>query len=173
VAGRLRLMLQATVNEAIPIQICLSDGKTNQFPRVRIYDSVGGLVTTLDLAHVANGLYSVLWTPDTIGMYSAHILTYVDSGHTVESLYGRTGEQIDVSSYKLDITRLLGLSQENSVIDEQAYNGDGDLISARVRTYDSAENADLEGILGLIGEYAITASYTNGQLSMYKALKVI
>lgn len=63
-------MLLATVNEAVTLSMLASDGRTDLFGQARVYNSVGGLVTTINLAHAAEGIYQVQYTPTTEGYFS-------------------------------------------------------------------------------------------------------
>lgn len=165
-------MLVATLDQPIPLSILATDGRTNLFARVRIYESDGVLVDTLEADHVAEGLYSVSWTPDLEGFYSVVCTLYSDSGHTTEAGYDKTGETVEVGSWKLSIGRLLGLHHENSVIDQQAYDSVGRLLSARFRHYDSKANALVAGSGGLTDSYSATAVYNSqGNLTSYTMVR--
>jgi hypothetical protein len=63
-------------------------------------------------------------------------------------------EVIDADIYN-HVRRALGLIHENFFIDQTVYNSDGNLISARVRTYDSS--ADVGTNNGVLATYMITA----------------
>lgn len=161
-------MIAATLNEALPLQMLATDGRTDLFGQVHVYSSSGSLVSTLSLTHVAEGLYSVSWTPTLEGWFSAVFTMYFDSGHAIEAGYEHQGEQIEVSTTKTNVLRLLGLVHENSVVDQQQYDPDQNLTSARIRTYDSKANAILAGITGLRFQYTVLAEYAGGLLSKYQ-----
>lgn len=57
------------------------------------------------------------------------------------------------------ISRLLALSYDNINEDQQVYNAENRLTSARFRAYDSAVNALAGGVGGLLYTYAIAAAY--------------
>jgi len=172
--------LLATVNKPINLEAVSAEGITSFFPQVRVYDSTGTLNTTLNLAHVAEGLYSVTWTPTTEGIYSAIYQFYTDAGHTLDAGLEKAGEQVDVNSERTNITRLLGLVHENSVFDLQTYDSDQNLLTGRVRAYDSAANANAAQAIspatyntGKLYEWNLSASYTSGVLSKWFILRVL
>lgn len=164
-------MLLATVNEPIPLQLLAADGRTDLYGQVRLYDDVGGLITTIDLPHLADGLYGSVWTPTIEGVYSSVGELYFDAGRTISAGYEKQGENIDVNSVRANILRLLGLVHENSVVDLQVYNVDGNLTSARIRVYDSKSNAILAGLVGVQYTYTVLATYSGQQLNSYKILR--
>ena len=66
--------------------------------------------------------------------------------------------------------RVLGLLDENSYLDNQVYNGDGLLTSARKRIYSVAGSVGTTN--DVIATYNITATYSGTQLSSYKMVVV-
>ncbi len=73
------------------------------------------------------------------------------------------------------VTRALGLLHENSVLDLTTFTGDDNLLSGRLRTYDSKANAEAASAAspttydtGKTAEYSITASYSGTALLKYK-----
>ena len=85
--------------DTIDLSVALYDGATNQYPQAKIYDTGGNLVTTIDLSHIANGLYQGTYTPS--GAYkhlTVHYIIYSDSGHTTENtLYSRTMDKLYIN----------------------------------------------------------------------------
>jgi hypothetical protein len=148
-----------------------SDGNTALYPRIHIYNSAGSVVATLNLTHVAEGMYTSSWTPALEGWFTAVGNFYSDSGHTtLDTNYLGAQEDIYVSSIKDKITRLLGLVQENTVMDNQVYDISGNLTSSRVRTYDTKAHAQAAGVTGLVATYTMTASYSGSQLTNYSVV---
>jgi hypothetical protein len=166
-------VLAATLNEALPLQMLLTDGRTDLYGQVRLYNASGSLVSTLNLAHVTEGLYQVSWTPSTEGWFTAVFEMYFDAGRTVDAGYEKQGEQIEVSTTKTNILRVLGLTHENSVVDQQVYDMNGRLTSARIRSYDSKANAQAATLVGLRFQYTVQAEFTGGALSKYQILRDI
>lgn len=166
-------MITANINEIVPLQILVSDGNDLLFGRVTIYDSLGALVTTLDTNNFTEGLYSVNWTPNTEGYYSFIGELFSDSLKTIPASYDKVTELIEVSSQKNNILRLLGLVHQNSVVDNATYDPDGNLISSRLRCYDSAINAIPGGSSGLLFEYEINATYSNNMMTTFTLKKVL
>lgn len=167
-------MLLATVNESVILSMLASDGRTDLFGQARVYDGSGGLVVTITLPHVAEGVYQVLYTPTIEGYYSLVYQLYFDSGHTIDAGYEHQGETLDVNSFRTNILRILGLVHENAVVDQQAYDIDGNLLQARIRAYDSATNATNAASVspspyttGLQFTWQVEATFTGGALSKY------
>lgn len=153
-------MLRATLNEPVPLQAFATDGNEDLFVRVRLYNAAGNVVATLTPAHVANGLYSINWTPTTDGYYTAVYDFFTDAGFTEVSVdHERAAEQVEVSSDKTNIMRLLGLAHENAILDQQLYDGNRRLVSARLRAYDSKANAQAGGTQGLLFQWTVGAAY--------------
>jgi len=95
--------MQATYLIQTTLSLALPDGDTAQYPRALVYDPSGSLDATVDLAHVANGLYQGSWTNSVKGAHVALYIVYSDSGHTTENTtYPRTQEIIDVVAVYAD-----------------------------------------------------------------------
>ena len=165
-------MLRATLNEPVPLQIFVPDGRTDLFARVRLVDVTGATADTLYPLHQTGGLYSVTWTPAVEGYFSAVYDLYVDPALMVQADYERNAEVVEVSSDKTNITRLLGLHHENSLLDQQIYTGNGRLATARLRMYDSAASlaaasatSPAGGTAGLLYTWTISATYDGSNQS--------
>lgn len=164
-------MILATLNEPIPLHLLAADGRTDLYGQARIYDSLGALVNTTNLTHLTEGLYGATWTPTAEGYYSFLAELYFDVGRTVSAGYEKQGETIDVSEFRTNVLRLLGLVHENAVVDQQVYNIDGNITSARIRVYDSKANATLAGLVGVRFSYTVQAAYSGSDLTSYKILR--
>lgn len=74
-----------------------------------------------------------------------------------------TGTATSLAQIQADLQRVLGLLHKNSMLDNQIYDGQGQLTSARLRVFDTASNvpASPEGseTAGLLHEYNIDAEY--------------
>jgi hypothetical protein len=86
--------------------------------------------------------------------------------------------ELDTSAALLDysgeigneITRILGLTQENFRVYSQVYDGDGNMTSGRIRLYNSKADADAD--TNHFAEYLITATYSApGRCTSYKVTK--
>ena len=174
-----------SVGATVPLVLLLSDGATNRYPRVEVFPagaSAPGWV--LDLTHVARGRYESSFVPSQSGTYVAVFTVYSDPSHTVEDVsYPREQEQIIVTNDNLDgisqkLIRLLGLSHENAFIDSTVYDASGQLVSARLRIFDSRDHAvaATDGgneTAGLIAVYEITSRYEDqGLMSTYRMVRV-
>lgn len=95
--------MQATYLIQTTLSLALPDGDTAQYPRALVYDPSGSLDATVDLSHVANGLYQGNWTSSAKDAHVALFIVYSDSGHTTENTsYPRTQEIIDVVAVYAD-----------------------------------------------------------------------
>lgn len=164
----------AAPNQPIALRALAADGMGSLFPQVTIYSSAGSLIMSLSMVHVAEGLYTTTYTPIIEGIYTAVYTFYLDYGHTVAANYDKGSETIDVNSDRSNITRMLGLMHENSVFDEQFYDVSGNLLSGRVRSYDSVANATLASTTGLLYQWSVNATYNANQtLADYSIKRVL
>jgi hypothetical protein len=165
-------MIRATLGEAIPLQVQVGDGRTNLYPRAKLYDSSGSLLNTLSLTHVDNGLYSILHTINSEGFFTVAYELFEDAGFMTPSAdYDIESELIEANSDKTNILKIIGLTYDNSVLDGHFYDEEGFLLSVRVRNYDSKANAILAGATGLVNTWNIAATYSSGRLNTYKVLR--
>lgn len=90
--------MRAQIGELVPLELQLSDGATNMFPRALVYNAAGTLLATKDLAHVANGRYTndTFTMPADASANGAYVqvtyIVYSDSGHTTIAPYGDSSE---------------------------------------------------------------------------------
>ncbi len=88
-------MIEAVTGASLVLELVLADGSTTRFPRATVYDSAGALHATVNLTHVATGLYQGSYTPAVAGHFSAIFIVYTDAGHTtVANQYDREAEHI-------------------------------------------------------------------------------
>lgn len=82
-----------TLGSQIPLQLELSDGLSTMYPRAVLYKADGTVHATVDLAHVANGLYeNDAQTMPSSAYVSAVYIVYSDAGHTTLAPYQRSIE---------------------------------------------------------------------------------
>lgn len=160
-------MLRATLNEAVPLQVLAADGRTDLFARATLRDASNSVLTILTLPHIATGMYGASYTPSAEGYVSVIYELFYDSGMTVPADYDLESELLEVSSDKTNLARILGLLHENTVFDQQIYDTGGNLVSGRLRAYDTKAHALSAGLTGLLFTWNLSASYTGGQLSQY------
>ena len=154
------MFLRATLNEAVPLQALANDGNTSLFVKATILDPTLIVAATLYPVHVVKGLYSVNWIPVVEGYYSAIYEFFTDAAYTIPATnYPQDGETIEVTAEKTNILRILGLRHENAVLDNQVYDANRRLLSARLRAYNSQANATLAGLSGLLFQWTVIASY--------------
>jgi len=172
-------MLLATVNEPVTLSVLASDGRTDLYGQARLYDSAGFLSATVNLTHAAEGLYQAQHMPTLEGYFSIVYQLFFDAPRTIDAGYDHQGEALDVNSFRTNILKVLGLIHENTVVDLQTYDVDGNLTGARVRAYDSAANASAAAVSspatylpGLKFSWQVSAEFTTGLLSKYSILRV-
>jgi hypothetical protein len=178
------MSVPAKVGEPLPLIVVLEDGNELQHPQAEIYASGGtSPVATINLVHKAKARYEGLWTPTSVGSFSAQFFIYSDAGHTIENIvYVRDVEQIFVTESGVDdlaasIIRLLGLHRENMFIDNTEFDAFNQLISCRIRLFDSKANAEAaeDGdsyVTGLIASYTMQAEHEGaGKMKTFRQVK--
>lgn len=165
-------MISATLNQPVTLDILAADGNITLFGQIRIYNFLNSLIASLSTVQVGSeGLYRASWTPNIEGYYTYVGQLYTDSLFVTPAEYDKAGDLIDVNSIKTNILRTLGLLHENTVIDQQVYDGASNLTSARVRCYDSKTNAQAAGVTGLQFIYSMSATYTGNLLTNYSLVR--
>jgi hypothetical protein len=178
------MAVSAKVGVPVPIVMILDDGKETLHPRAFIFESGGTVpIDILDLEHKALGRYEASYTPTAVGVLSATFITFTDLAHMVESIvYTREVEQIFVTQSNVDdlaeaVVRLLGLNHENAFIDNTEFDVYEQLVSCRVRLFDSKANVEAatDGdtySTGLIATYTMEAAHEGeGKLKTYRYVK--
>jgi hypothetical protein len=179
------MAVPAKVGVPVPIVMILEDGNETQHPRAYIYEAGGtSPIATLDLEHKALGRYESDFTPPASAVYSAVFIVYADVGHTTENItYVRAVEQIFASSGSIDdiaalILRVLGLVHENIFIDNTVHDANYQLVSARVRLFDSKVNCEAatdggSETTGLTATYEMSTVYEGeGKMGSYRMKKL-
>lgn len=126
---------------------------------------------TVDITELGNGHYRSEFIPDKTGTW--YIIVYHDQ-------YFPWGKSDDVLVYNSDfdkiasdLTKVLGLSQENYYLDDTvytSYQGVKLLTDGRIRIY---SNKDSIGTINdVIATYQIDSTWTNDELQTYKVTKV-
>lgn len=92
------MAIPAIKDVATELNLLLDDGATGKFPQGTVYDSGGTPLSTLDLSHVAQGLYTSSFTFTSTGDFIVVYVTFTNAGHTIESKrYGRATDRFRVS----------------------------------------------------------------------------
>lgn len=160
------------------LRLTLADGNDGKYPRVFVYNPADGLDDTVDLDHVANGMYSGLWTPPSsvVGAYTGVFVVYQNTGRTVvANRYDRIQETINVHDRNRLLGIIKGLLHDNGVLDQEVYGhtfeGQKYLTSARLRTYDTKANAQAAGATGLIDTYTLTGTYSDDEQVSWEVVR--
>ena len=96
---------------------------------------------------------------------AAALLNEPLAGYTVSGSFGYVVNEVNE-----DLKRALGLLDENSSLDQQTYNVNDRLLSARKRTYSDKDSVGTDN--DVIATYNITSTWSGNQLTSYKVVKV-
>lgn len=165
------MSLEATLNEPVTLAVQTTDGNAALFARALLYNDLGALVTTISLPAITGGLYQAQYVPGTLGYFATVYETFLDSLFTMPSGYEIQAETLEVSVDSSNLMRVLGLLNQNTVIDSQIYDSNGNMTSCRIRNYDSSTNAINQNPAGLLYTWNVTAVY-NGSGRLIKYLLV-
>jgi len=138
---------------------------------VKIYNNNGGDLSgsvSTNLQELGNGDYRLLFTPNTIGLWSVVLK------HPIYFPFGK-GNDITVEDYDMGdigdmIKRVLGLTQENYFVDNTIFDSEGNMTTSRIRIYSDSVSVGTPN--NIINSYDVSASYTNNQLDTYSVKKV-
>lgn len=120
-----------------------------------------------------SGEYCIEFTPTTIGILKIEIMI-PENGDAIGFQY--SVEEQSQGETAADIKRLLGLSHENMVIDLCEYDGNSQLVQARVRIFNSRNNclAATPGgseTAGLVCSYSISTIW--GALNQFEIFRQV
>lgn len=155
-------MSHAIVSEVYPLRAQYGDANAGVYPRAFVYNSSGSLVSTVDLVHIAGGLYGANIVFSSEGYYSVVYVTYSDAPRTVVlDSYDREAEQVEARARISDevwnalvedhlaaestgegLAIVRGLLQHNYILDETAYNSRGLLVGGRIRIFRNKADTD-------------------------------
>lgn len=179
-------IIPVTLGGTARLSLVLEDGTVTQFPQANVYESGNASpLIAVNLAHFAEGLYEVDYTPPALGAFNVVYTVYEDSSRLIPNpLYSKELDQLLVQRDALGvldslverIIRLLGLVRENAFIDNTVWDDCDQMISARFRIFDSAAatNAATDGgSESAIETYQITAEYeAAGRMKSYRMVKL-
>ncbi len=106
-----------------------------------------------------SGEYKIEFQPDNTGFWTVEVLIDYNKDIWFGEYDAATGSIQDIYDV---VMRIAGLSHENIFIDNTSYDADGQLISARVRLFDSGTNCDLatdggSETTGMIASYTLNS----------------
>ncbi len=175
-----------TVGNNIELSLLLEGGEEDLYPQATMY-TPSGTSYTYSLTHFDLGRYvGTAPSSDVVdaGLYRVVYIVYSDAAHTTLSDdYWRSEDSYLVSNNDIDavatlISRILGLVHENIIMDNTSYDNCNQLVSARLRAYNSASNVPISPggseTSGLVASYHITSSYSNtpGRMRSYRVTKL-
>lgn len=122
-------------------------------------------VTPPAITELGVGFYKYAFDVEAVGSDVYYVATDGDANTlTGVLLLG------NLSEANQKILRLLGLAQENQFIDNAAYDGNGNLTSARLRIYSNA--VDVGTTNSVLATYTISATYLGSSLATYEMVKL-
>lgn len=176
------MFIPIPVGEPIVLSLLLEGGETDQYPQATFFNT-SGVSTVYDLSHVTMGRYEYEVPASGVsilGTYRAIYRVYTDAAHTLPNTnYYQAEDVFDVTDTDLSnlvdmITRVLGLTHENSYLDNATYDECNQLLACRLRCFDSKAHANAATAGGtetdgLVAMYYINSQYTDpGRLRSYK-----
>jgi len=132
----------------------------------------GATVTITEIG--SSGEYKMEFTPDSIGFWKVEV--FVNTTKDVLGFFYAAGAGTIEDVYSMTV-RLLGLNKENIFVEETQYDGNGQLISARIRLFDSKANCDAatsggSETTGLVATYTFTNVWENvNEFEYFKQVK--
>lgn len=172
-------MILGVINRPVEEHFTVADASGNLISgidsttfTVHVYDPTAAEVTLSvsgSFIELGNGSYKYVFTPDSNGTW------YVVVTHPTYFPWGKTDDvQVydnDLSAIYNDVVKTLGLVHHNFYIDDATYDDFGNMVSARVRIYNSASNVGTNA--GVIETYRIEAdAQACGQFTYWKQVKV-
>lgn len=108
-----------------------------------------------------SGEYLVEFTPNLEGTWIVEVV--VNPIQEAFKITAVAGGAVDLSTILTQNDRILGLLHNNSILDNQTYDSQGQLLTARLRIFDDAVNVPVtpggSETTGLLFEYSIEADY--------------
>lgn len=166
------------INEAITEQILVVDatgtGVTGlvdgDFSKELLKDK-GASGDSITITEKGNGYYYIDFTPTGSGIYSWKVThaTYEPNGwYDFYRIVGSNTDDIATTqtAHEAIINRIVGLVQENSYIDNTSYDANGNLTSARIRTYTGSDDVGTGS--NVLATYQMTSTYSGSLMSSYK-----
>lgn len=126
--------------------------------------SDGAAVTAPSISELSNGLYKFGFDMDAVDSD----LYYVATDGSTNVLTGTLAKNNHDTLAAL-INRLLGLCYENQFIDDTVYDGNGNLLSCRIRIYSVTGSAGTDN--DVLATYNIESNYTGNFLDDFKVTK--
>lgn len=122
------------------------------------------------LADMGNGLYKGEYLFSETGQYRIEYLMPDGWDDIVETIIVDNHETSTISNIYDMVRRILGLSQENYILEPIEYNVHLQLTKARIKIYENATDCEQE--INPIDVYNVEAVYdVDGRLQKYKVVK--
>lgn len=133
----------------------------------QIYKSLdNSLIDSGSMIEIGNGIYQKAYTFTAKGQYRIIYITPYDYTNEIEGIM-----VIDKVATQIDLSRILGLVQENFRIFDPVYDTKGNMTNATVKIYPNA--IDCENDTNEIAEYEVTSVFNaQGLMTAYKSKKI-
>jgi len=120
--------------------------------------------TNVIFIELGHGHYRAVFIPNQVGNWLLAVY------HSVYFPWGKTNTiQVfsnDFDSINIMLQKILGLVQENFLMDNTIYDDNGNMISARIRTYSNSNSVGTDN--DILETYNISTTYTDNQLTSYQ-----
>lgn len=122
------------------------------------------------------GEYLVEFVPNTNGTWIVEI--FVVPTQEAFKITAVAGGAVDLTTILAQNNRILGLLHNNAILDQQTYDAEGQLLTARLRIFDTASNVPTapngSETTGLLFQYSIEATYAGAnQATRYTMRQVL
>lgn len=128
----------------------------------KISDNVA--VTAPTITELGGGFYKFDFDMDSVDSDLYFIATDGGTNYITGRLDKTTNQSV---TQQLDL--VLGLVQQNQFIDQNVYDGNGNLTSSRLRTYTNSGSVGTAA--DVLATYNMTATYTGNQLDSFSMVK--
>jgi len=119
-------------------------------------------------AFSGSGTYNLLIDAGSINKTGIILVIISVATASLFKIYAKIVANEEVDTYTA-VIKQLGLSYDNTVMDSQVFDTNGNLTSARVRCYDNSTDAMAGGLTGLLYTFTIFATYdTAGRCTLYR-----
>ena len=123
--------------------------------------------SNVSFTELSDGHYCASFTPNKVGNWM--LVVY----HSTYFSWGKSDSiQVfnnDFDSISTVLTRILGLTQENYLVDNTIYDTEGNMTSSRIRIYD--DSVSVGSGSNIMATYSVSASYIGNQMDKYSVTK--
>ncbi|MHA1231965.1 MAG: hypothetical protein ACTSPQ_15100 [Candidatus Helarchaeota archaeon] len=135
-----------------------------------LFDPDNNIVSpsSFNISELGNGSYRVEFLVDKTGTW--YLILFNDMYFPWGKADTIQVYEHDFDSIAFDVSKILGLTQENYLLDELEYDSNGNLISGRIRIY--SDSLSIGTSQNVISTYHISADWNDKQLTNYKVERI-